>query len=69
MGTGTLPSAPCLGAEGGLEGGGPVLTLRTALLSASWLMVLRLAHVCLGRVLAFLSLHGSRLPTRKQELP
>lgn len=48
--------------------GGPVLTPWTVLLSACWLSVLRLAHVCLGRVLAFLSLHGSCLPTRKQEL-
>lgn len=45
-----------------------MLTLRTALLSACWLSVPRLAHVCLGGVLAFLSLHGRCLPVRKQEL-
>ena len=47
---------------------GPVLTPWMALLSACCLSVLRLADVCLGRVLAFLSLHGTCLPMRKQEL-
>lgn len=45
---------------------GPILTPWTTLLSACWLPVLGLAHVCLGRVLAFLSLHGSSLPTRSK---
>lgn len=59
---------PLSGGRAGLEGEGPVLTPGTALLSARWQSVLRLAHFCPGRVLAFLSLHGSCLPARKQEL-